>query len=145
MFYTRESYHTCSARLPDSNTRLEPELEKIKNLKPCFDAQCDTRKNETLVLQLNWFICLYLIVVISYTNMRLTRWIWWTWTHLKFRWANMHFFAFKNPITIQRNKGYFHEEKKSFLPFHIRFLVLYALSKCVVFIYFKQTWTNKYK
>ncbi|XP_048764452.2 VWFA and cache domain-containing protein 1-like isoform X2 [Ostrea edulis] len=42
-----ELYHICSARLPDSNTRLQPEFEKIKNLKPCFDVGCNTRVDES--------------------------------------------------------------------------------------------------
>lgn len=41
-----QSYHICSARLPDSNVRLDHELDKIKALRPCFDGQCDSRTNE---------------------------------------------------------------------------------------------------
>lgn len=41
-----QPYHICSARLPDSNVRVDRELDKIKSLSPCFDGQCDARKNE---------------------------------------------------------------------------------------------------
>lgn len=42
----RQSYHICSARLPDENTEFANDTDKIKTLSPCFDAGCDYRKDE---------------------------------------------------------------------------------------------------
>ncbi|XP_052714892.1 VWFA and cache domain-containing protein 1-like isoform X2 [Crassostrea angulata] len=41
-----QSYHICSARLPDENTEFANDTDKIKTLSPCFDAGCDYRKDE---------------------------------------------------------------------------------------------------
>ncbi|XP_061196541.1 uncharacterized protein LOC133204808 [Saccostrea echinata] len=55
-----EKYHTCSARLPDSNVKVQPELDKIKelDLKPCFDAGCNARdeKNCYQVAGCSWCV-----------------------------------------------------------------------------------------
>ncbi|XP_062590771.1 uncharacterized protein LOC134252343 [Saccostrea cucullata] len=55
-----ETYHACSARLPDSNVKVPSELDKIKELglTPCFDAGCNARdeKNCYQVAGCSWCV-----------------------------------------------------------------------------------------